>query len=454
MTRRLLFACAIFGSLLFFVASSSAAAATWKVGMARAKITPEEPVWLAGYAHRDHPADSTLHDIWVKALALEDAQGQRAVVVTTDLLGLPPAVYDHLAEAIEKQCGLDRARVMLTTSHTHTSPVLDGALLDIYPLEDQHGERIKQYTATLEKTIIETVARSLAEMTPATLWASEGKTTLAVNRRNNNQSNVPQLRAKGQLRGPSDYDVPVLAVRAPEGELRAVVFGYACHPTALDTYSYSGDYPGFAQIALEKNLPGVQAMFFQGCGADQNPLPRRSVELAQRYGAMLADAVAQTLDAVMRPVEPRLQTGFEFITLDFGKTLSREELTATAKGTDFQARGAKRFLAELDAGRTFATTTRYPVQVWRLGGDQLWIALGGEVVVDYALTFKRMFGPTTWVAGYTNEVIAYIPSERVLKEGSYEAGAFHVYGLPAEGWAPGLEGRITEAVKRLVEKTK
>ena len=429
-------------------------AATWKVGTAEAKITPKESIWMAGYGNRDHPSEGTRHDLWVKVLALEDADGQVGVVVTSDLLGFPANVYDDLAVALEKQCGLDRAHVMLTTTHTHTGPVLHVALPDIYPLDEKQKQLIKEYTEELEKTIVATVARAMAERTPATLWAGDGKTTYAVNRRNNREALVPELRKKGQLKGPSDHDVPVLAVRTPEGKLLAVVFGYACHSTTLADYQWCGDHPGFAQLAVQKSHPGVQAMFFQGCGADQNPIPRRSAELAEKYGNMLAAAVDDVLQKPMRAVEPRLRTGFEFVTLPYGKAPTREELEKMAERKDYQGRWAKRLLAELAAGRKFETETRYPVQAWRLGEDQLWIALGGEVVVDYALKFKKMFGPATWIAGYTNEVPAYIPSDRVWREGGYEAGAFFVYGLPTYDWAPGIETRVTDAVERLIEKTK
>ncbi len=70
--------------------------------------------------------------------------------------------------------------------------------------------------------------------------------------------------------------------------------------------------------------------------------------------------------------------------------------------------------------------------------------------MDYALRFKREHGPRTWVAGYTNDVMAYIPSKRVWEEGGYEAGAFHVYGLPTDRWGADIEERIAACVKRLV----
>lgn len=72
--------------------------------------------------------------------------------------------------------------------------------------------------------------------------------------------------------------------------------------------------------------------------------------------------------------------------------------------------------------------------------------------MDYALRFKREFGAGTWVTGYANDVMAYIPSRRLWEEGGYQAGAFEVYGLPATRWCPDIEDRIAGAVARLVKK--
>ncbi len=101
---------------------------------------------------------------------------------------------------------------------------------------------------------------------------------------------------------PVDKFVPVVAVRSEQGDLQAVVFGYACHATTLSDYEWNGDYPGFTQLAVEERFPGAQAMFVAGCGADQNPNPRRTVELCRQHGLALADAVCQTLQEPMEPV--------------------------------------------------------------------------------------------------------------------------------------------------------
>jgi hypothetical protein len=108
----------------------------------------------------------------------------------------------------------------------------------------------------------------------------------------------------------------------------------------------------------------------------------------------------------------------------------------------------------MKSGEPFARTYPYPVQAWRFGEAQLLIALGGEPVVDYALKFKQQFGETTWVAGYSNDVMTYIPSLRVLKEGGYEGGGAMIpYGQPALRWGDDVEDLISGAVTRLVEKT-
>ncbi len=87
--------------------------------------------------------------------------------------------------------------------------------------------------------------------------------------------------------------MPVLAVYQPDGSLKAVLCGYACHNTTTASNEWCGDYCGFAQMALEQSHPGAQAMFFMGCGGDQNPEPRGNLRMAERYGSMLAAAVEE-----------------------------------------------------------------------------------------------------------------------------------------------------------------
>src|SRR5438094_684215 len=131
---------------------------------------------------------------------------------------------------------------------------------------------VDEYTALMETKVVAMVGDALAKLAPSTLRMAEGRTGFAVNRRNNREADVPAILAKGEpLKGPVDHAVPVLTVTGADQKLIAIVFGYACHPTTLNFTKWCGDFPGFAQIALEKNHPGALAMFVNTCGGDQNP---------------------------------------------------------------------------------------------------------------------------------------------------------------------------------------
>jgi neutral ceramidase len=434
----------------------SAEPALWKAGTAKAKITPEKPMYLAGYGSRDAAAEGTLHDIWVKVLTLRSPDGHRAAVITSDVCGFSKRSYETICAELKNRCGLDRAQIMLTCSHTHTGPALDECLQDYGNWDATQRARIEQYTRALEKTIVDTVAKAFSdsEQAPATLWAGQGMTDFAVNRRNNPEADVPKMRLEGVApKGPLDHSVPVLAVRSPDGKLRAVLFGYACHTTTLSLSQWSGDFAGYAQIALEATHPGAQAMFCQGCGADQNPIPRRTVELCQKYGRMLTAAVNDALGKPMRPIAPTLRTAIELVDLPFEHTPTPDEFRAIVAKGGIYGRWAQRMLDQLGQGKTLAKSHPYAIGVWRLG-DQLWISLAGEAVVDYSLKFKAKYGPNTWVTAFASDLTAYIPSRRVWDEGGYEGGALGEYGLPAMRWDPSVEQRITAGVERLEQKVR
>lgn len=428
----------------------------WQVGLARRVITPQTNVWLAGYGTK-RPPDGKLHELWAKVIAFQAPDGARAVLATTDHMGMSKTIYEALYADVQRRTGLDRSEFMLTFSHNHCGPILKDDLVDYYPLDEDQRRLVDEYSAWMSDEIADAVEEALANLQPAQLLMGEGKCTFAVNRRENTEDEVPGMLAAGITpRGVVDHYVPVLAVKGADGTLLAVLFGYACHPTTLAFNTWCGDYPGFAQVNLEAAHPGTMAAFFNACGADQNPIPRRELSLCVKYGQMLSDAVEEVLAGPLQPVGGGLATAFEFVDLDYEELVTRETLRPVADGaSELHARWAKRMLAQIEAGVVFPTSYPYPVQAWQLGGELLFIGIGGEAVVDYSLRFKREFGPGTWVCGYANDMAAYIPSRRVWEEGGYEGGPhLDEYGRPAWRWAGSVEDRIAAAVHRVVGKVR
>lgn len=429
--------------------------ASWKAGVAAIEITPQESMWMSGYAGRKEPSKGTLTPLWAKALALEDPGGNRVLLVTMDVIGIDREFSTKVFQAIEDRHGLSRARVMLNTSHTHTGPVIGGNLQPMYALARDQSRKVEAYTERLHDAVLQVASQALADLAPSELYQGEGKSTsFAANRRENREDQIVELRAKGELKGPIDHSVPVLAVKRGQ-TVRAVVFGFACHATVLSSLEWSGDYPGFAQAAVEERHPGAVALFWAGCGADVNPLPRRSAALAASYGNDLAQVVDEVLKGpeAMIPIEGSVRVVAEDVLLDFDRVPSDGDLELKTQDENlYVARMAKRLLDRPDLMDLVRQGYPYPVQSWKLGDRLTWVALGGEVVVDYALKIKDQWrhGPEShvWVAGYSNDVMAYIPSQRVLREGGYEGeGAMVYYGWPSP-WADDVEARVMAEVER------
>lgn len=422
---------------------------TWKAGVATVIITPKESIWMAGFAHRTSPANGKLHDLWVKALAIEDASGKQSVLLTSDLSGIPKSISDSIRNRIERRFKLSRSQIIFNTSHTHSGPVLVDALWDLYPLDAEQKTKITSYTKTLEIQIEAVVRKALSSMKPVDISSQNGITRFAVNRRNNIESTI---HAQTDLKGPSDYAVPVIKLSDKKGKIIALVFGYACHNTVLHGNEWSGDYAGYAQIALEKSHPGATALFFQGCGGNQNALPRKTVPLATQYGKDLALAVDAVLEGEMKSLEPKLSTAYSEVRLELEKAPTKEELlTIASKETGYVKNWALNMIKKADQGETFISTYSYPVQLWQLGNQSI-VALGGEPVVDYALNLKKIFGPELFVMGYSNDVMAYIPTAEILREGGYEGHTSQMaFGMPAK-WKESIEPTIMKEVMILAEQ--
>ena len=422
-----------------------------RAGAARIDITPEGPVWMSGYAARNKPSEGVLMPLWAKALALEDSRGNRAVIVTTDLIGLPMELTDLVAARAMEKYKLDRASLVFNASHTHTGPVVRGNLSVMESQQPPHREALAAYRQMLQQKLLDVIGAALADLAPAELSFAYGEARFGANRR--------QFTPKGVVigvnpDGPTDPRVPVLRVASPSGKVRALLFGYACHNTTLtaEFYQLSGDYAGFAQAELEKEFPGAVALFVQLCGGDQNPNPRRRLEYAEQHGRTLAAEVARVARTAMSPAGGRIRAAYQLAALPFAPH-TREQFEQELKDANVFRQRRARLMLQLYDERREPRQLRYPVQAVRLERGFTLIALGGEVVVDYALWAYR-----TWpqerlmVAGYSNDVACYIPSARILREGGYEAvDSMIYYGQPGP-FTEEVEARIQDAVRLVMKR--
>jgi hypothetical protein len=385
-----------------------------------------------------------MHTLWAKALAIEDRNQRRVVIVATDLIGLPREITDLVSRQVQQEYGIERSCIMFNSTHTHSGPIVWPNLMTMCNLQREDERAAVEYSSRLSEDLFSVIGAALTDLKPAQFSYGFGKVHFAVNRR---QPMPEGVRIGINPMGPTDPQVPVLRILSETGQLRAVLFGYACHNTASSGRSYqlSGDYAGFAQIELEKRHPGSTAIFIMLCGGDQNPNPHGSAELAWSHGKTLADEVDRVLSTALSPVTSPIRTAFQDIRLNFAphtRQMFENELTATDPA---RVRRANAMLKAYDELRPVHQIP-YAIQALRFGTDFTILALAGEVVVAYSLRAKKQYPCELVVAAYCNDVMSYIPSRRILQEGGYEAvDSMIFYGLPGP-YTDDVEDRVLDGL--------
>lgn len=432
---------AVFVLFLLFT-GRPALASELKVGVAREDITPAYPIRLNGFGFRRTESEGITQKIWAKALAFEDPTTGPAILIAIDGLGVPDYIHSELSQRLSRSLGLKPERLCLTATHTHTAPLLKDFTPTIFSLAipGEHLEHVDRYTSELINAMERAALSAWKDRREATLAHSVGSVSFAVNRR-----------TRG---GPVDHDLPVLTIRDKSGALLAIYTSYACHCVTLSNNKISGDWAGYAQSAIEAAFPGAIAVTSAGCGADSNPrsgVVGDRADIAESQGREIAGEIVRLLKTPMRPVVGPLAAAATQVILPYGPVPTRPQLEANAKRQDAVGYHARFNLAKLDRGESLPQSLPYPVQTWTFGDSLAMVNLPGEVVVDYSLRLKREYDRSRlWVNGYANNAPCYIPSERVLQEGGYEGGDAMVYYDRPTKFAPGLEQRITDAVRGLI----
>ena len=438
------------------------------VGAARIDITPEFPVRLTGYGNRAEEFESVASRIHARALSIQqsaaDSQdANHVVLVTVDNCGVPASVTDAVYHRVAAKHSIPRSAFAISSTHTHSGPWLrDFAPNILLNVTEEHAAHLQQYEAELITKLTALIDTAISNQRPARLSLGRGRADFAVNRR---VLEAGQWTGFGEVPdAPVDRQLSVLAAHDANGELIAVLTNYACHATTETGQfnSISGDWPGHAADRLEEKHAGAIALVAIGCGADANPSPRGTHELAMQHGQTFADEVNRLLagtevdsSALLSPIDPKIACNIANIDLPLAPLPARDVWETRAKRAGHEGVWATQILQLLDEGKPVPTTVpNYPIQTWCFGQDLAMVFLGGEVVVDYALRLNEMFDDQRlWLNAYSNDVPSYISSKRILREGGYEADRSMTYYNRPGPLAPQTEDMICDTVQRLLPHT-
>lgn len=397
-------------------------AETGYFGAAKINITPALPIRLSGFANRTTETTSIGQDIYATA-AVFGAGDETAVLIAVDSTGVPDNIADVVSTSLSQRLGIPRERINITSTHTHSGPCVDGYLDNLFgaPLPEDQQERVELYTQLLTDRLEEVALDAIDNSSPGhTITWGNGTVGFGVNRRG---------------AGIVDHDLPVIRVADSSGNTKAIITSYASHAVTLSDNEVSGDWPGYAREAIETLYPGATALVMIGAAGDTDSTPRGSVAAAQSQGQAVANEVARLVsNNLLTPVQSNIGAAHGEIELPFASVLT--------PGDPGNARLAPTGTPDL----------QYGISTWTFGDEIAMVFLEGEPTVDYSLRIKAEYNDgRMWVNGYSNDVPGYIPSERILYEGGYEADSSgYYYALPGR-FAHGLEDKIVNEVLRQLD---
>ena len=411
-----------------------------KIGVGKIDITPDYPIRLSGYGVRETETTKVVQPIWARCLVIIPPNQQPFILLCVENCGIPEHITETVAQRLKVEENIPRHHFTLSVTHTHSAPFVSGALETLFgqSIPTDHQARIDRYTAELTDKLVFVVQSALSKVEIGQLSWGLSSVNFARNRRDEG--------------GPVDHDLPVILASRKNGEPLAIWCSYACHTTTVSFNTINGDWAGYAMSELEADYPTATAFVSIGCAGDANPYPRGEYEHAKLHGHSIAEEVSRLMNAKLKPLDlDSLRGKINWIKLPFDKIPTRAEWKKRVKEGGAVGYHAEVQLAKIDSGQTLPSHLSYAVQVWQFGRDLSIVFLAGEVVVDFAVRLKNELGKDTlWINAYCNDLPAYIPSVRILKEGGYEGKTAMIYFNRPTYFKPDVEELVVSAVHSLL----
>jgi hypothetical protein len=366
-------------------------------------------------------------------------------------------VVRAIREAIARRLGHRPVSVTVAASHTHSAPASQ-------PLRNC-GTVDPNWLREAQAVLVEVAVRAVGDLRPARLGVGAGRVPgVTGNRR---APGFPDSNA-----GPNDDELGVIRVETTEGAPIACLVNFACHPVILgsENLAISADFPGEV-VRLVRERLGATALFTNGATGDINPLRRGSWDdVAHLARAVVAEterawaaaettsdvslAVAsETLRLPLLPLPPRAELE------DMVRRFGDEEATARAAGQGTQARVAAAFRAWAEHALTLDPSDLFSdaeIQALRIG-DAALVAVPAELFVHLGLQIKQRLAKRgirpTFVLGYANGNIGYVPTRDAYGRGGYEVETAHRFYGYSSCVAPEAGERIVECAVRLAGGT-
>lgn len=421
-----------------------------KCGTSQVCITPPVGVELCGYAARVQPSVGVHDDLYVRGLFLEEGR-EKLLWLHADLIGYDGFWVRGLRQRLTAELDLEERQILVSATHTHAGPVTMTTLRET-------GDVDAAYMSGLADHFVSAARAAAAQPVETTLNFGESACYLAADRR--------AISPRSHM----DPALPVLSWRSTDGAHAAILANYAMHNTALgpDNRHISGDAGGLAAAHIRARLPGAPTVLFTngGCGNINPPAQTPDYRVTQQFGRRLGGSAVYTAETDLLPcTDATLASALTTVKLPYATLtpdeVAREYQRALAECVPellFWQRARRAYdrwqaetLAALAAGQA-PTEVEVDLQIVKIGPASF-VAISAEVFSRMATDLRAAFGPRTYVVGYANGDIGYLPPAEVYAEGGYEVDmAYKFYGSNFMVAAGGFELLRDRALALLRER--
>ncbi len=424
-----------------------------KAGASKVNITPPVGTFMAGFAARYGPCKGVLDELYCKTLVLQQGK-EKYALITADLVGIEKSTGEEIRGLIYKSTGIPSSHIIIACSHTHSGPLT-------YLFRAGMGSVDKNYMEELKKKIEGCVSVADRSLRNAYVGFDRGVVKIGVNRR----WKVLQgsLKLNPDPEGPVNQEAGVVKIVDDRYNTIAHLVNYACHPVVLgeNNLLISADYPGVVQTAVENIFGGI-CLFANGACGDINPIIHRgNYKDVQKLGMMLAGEVIKVSSSINNFGQPSFNAKEKEIFLPWKNPFSKTQLKSIVKKekTNFEKYKGKKLQTEksiseakwkwaewaLTAGEK-SEGVKVKIRCLFLNSLVL-VSIPGEVFVEIGLKIaKESPFNFTFVLGYADGIVGYIPTREALKKGTYETEAYIWYrGMR---FLPEVENIVVDGIKK------
>jgi hypothetical protein len=365
-----------------------------RLGVSQINITPDKPTIMSGYSGRTTPFTGVHDSLFASALYFS-GEKNRALLITTDLIGFSADLIDDIKKMISSKTGIPHENIMISAVHNHGGPVTK-------TYEAEVPESVNEYVKVLKEKLTILAADASRKVVPFQMGIGKGLCNLNINRRAEFANGSIGLGRNPD--GPCDHELVVVKFEDMNKKILAVLLNWPCHGTASgqNNLQITGDWPGAAARYIRKQEgKEVIVAVTAGASANINPIygPDNKFNEIETVGFHVGREACKTLAQTTTFPVKYLQMNNIAMTFP-GKTRGKDYFPPASyeKGPDVEIR---------------LTTLKI--------GDLVLSGVSGELMTEIGMEVKKLSPySNTLIVTHCNGSSGYICTDKSFPEGGYE----------------------------------